>query len=91
VEAGKVRRRRLRSTPVSTTLPIGVPSHGLTRSHEAGKLGQIAEAQFVVKAEEHHERNDIRRMSGAIEEAAATLVELPATIAAAGLPISPMP
>ena len=30
---------------------------------------QIAEAEFVSRSEEHHERDDIRRILGAIEEA----------------------
>src|SRR3954451_15565964 len=46
-------------------------------------LGQIAQAQFVAQAPEHHERDDVGRVLRPVQHAAAALVELLAARAAA--------
>src|SRR5205085_10646326 len=66
-------------------LSFPVPD-GLIAEHEAahGKhLGQIAQAQLVAQAPEHHERDDIGWILGPVQHAAAALVELLAARAAA--------
>src|SRR3954462_6056001 len=46
-------------------------------------LGQIAQAQFVAQAPEHHEGDDIGRILGPVQQRAGALVELLATGTAA--------
>jgi hypothetical protein len=52
-------------------------------------LRQIAEADLVAEPEEHHERDDVRRILSAIEKPGATLIELFATVAAPKPSVTP--
>jgi hypothetical protein len=46
-------------------------------------LGQVPQAQFVAQAPEHHERDDIGRILGPVQQSVGALIELLAARAAA--------
>src|SRR5271166_5321092 len=52
-------------------------------------LGQIAQAELVAEASEYHERDDIGRIPGPVENSAAAFIELLATGTAAEPPVAP--
>jgi hypothetical protein len=69
-------------------LPI---PHRLVAEHDAADqehLGEIAQAELVAQAPEHHERDDVARILRPVQQAGAALVELPAALAAAEPAIS---
>src|SRR6188474_969049 len=69
-------------------LPI---PHRLMAEHDAADqkhLGEIAQAELVAQAPEHHERDDVARILRPVQQAGAALVELPAALAAAEPTIS---
>src|SRR5690349_5382574 len=88
--------RSLRSlSEVSTFLGEGqfrlpVP-HRLMAEHDAADqehLGEIAQAELVAQAPEHHERDDVARILRPVQQAGTALVKLPAALAAAEPAIS---
>ena len=54
--------------------------------HEAADeehLGQVTQGELVAQAPEHHERDDVARVLGSVQQAAGALVELLAAPTAA--------
>src|SRR5689334_5943770 len=69
-------------------LPI---PHRLMAEHDAADqehLGEIAQAELVAQAPEHHERDDVARILRPVQQAGAALIELLAALAAAEPAIS---
>ena len=54
-------------------------------------LGQVAQGELVAKPPEHHERDDVARILGPVQQAAAALVELLAARRGSGNVDSPGP
>ena len=74
--------------PGEFRLPI---PHRLMAEHDAADqkhLGEIAQAELVAQAPEHHERDDVARILRPVQQAGAALVELLAALAAAESAIS---
>src|SRR5690349_3061934 len=63
-------------------LPI---PHRLMAEHDAADqehLGEIAQAELVAQAPEHHERDDVARILRPVQQAGAALIELLAALTA---------
>src|SRR5215217_3391396 len=51
-------------------------------------LAEVVQREAVAQAPEHHERDDVARILGPVQHAAAALIELPAAVAAAKAPVA---
>jgi len=76
------RRRELR-------LPLAYCVMTEFNATEEKHLGKIPQAQFVTQSPEHHERDDVGWIVGAVQNTTAPLVELLAARAATKAPVTP--